>query len=51
VPLLVVMLACLLALFEREWRHGEVFSPADLVFQFYPWAADAPRDAAATTSP
>jgi hypothetical protein len=47
VPLLVVMLACLLALFEREWRHGEVFSPADLVFQFYPWAADAPRDAAA----
>ncbi|WP_239489541.1 YfhO family protein [Luteitalea sp. TBR-22] len=46
-PLLVVMLACLLALFEREWRHGEVFSPADLVFQFYPWAHDAPRTPAA----
>lgn len=46
-PLLVVMLACLLALFEREWRHGEVFSPADLVFQFYPWAHDAPRTTAA----
>ena len=46
-PLLAVMLVALLALFEREWRRGEIFSPADLVFQFYPWAHDAPRDAAA----
>jgi hypothetical protein len=42
-PLLVVMVASLLVLFEREWRHGEIFSPADLVFEFFPWAHDAPR--------
>jgi hypothetical protein len=41
------MLVALLALFEREWRRGEVFSPADLVFQFYPWAYDWPRTTAA----
>ncbi len=41
------MLVALLALFEREWRHDEVFSPADLVFQFYPWAYDASRAPAA----
>ena len=43
VPLLVVMLASLLVLFEREWRHGEVFSPIDLAFDFYPWSHDQPR--------
>lgn len=42
-PLLVVLLASLLVLFEREWRHGEVFSPADLLFEFHPWAHDAPQ--------
>ncbi len=46
-PLVAVMLVALLSLFEREWRHGEVFSPADLVFQFYPWAYDASRTSAA----
>lgn len=46
-PLLAVMLVALLALFEKEWRKGEIFSPADLVFQFYPWAYDAPRTSAA----
>jgi hypothetical protein len=46
-PLLVVMLVAMLALFEREWRHGEIFSPADLVFQFYPWSYDSPRTDAA----
>jgi hypothetical protein len=46
-PLLAVMIVALLALFEREWRHDEVFSPADLVFQFYPWAHDASRAPAA----
>jgi hypothetical protein len=46
-PLLAVMLVALLALFEREWRRGEVFSPADLVFQFYPWARQTSRVAAA----
>ena len=47
VPLLVVMLASLLVLFEREWRHGEVFSPADLALEFFPWAHDLPRTQAA----
>ncbi len=42
---LAVMVVALLALFEREWRHGEVFSPADLVFQFYPWSYREPRTA------
>lgn len=41
-PLLVVLIASLLVLFEREWRHGEIFSPADLLFEFHPWAHDAP---------
>jgi hypothetical protein len=41
-PLLVVLVASLLVLFEREWRHGEIFSPADLLFEFHPWAHDAP---------
>lgn len=39
----VVMVATCAAIFDREWRDGEVFSPADLVFQFQPWAYDAPR--------
>jgi hypothetical protein len=47
VPLLVLMLAALLGLFDREWRQGAIFSPADLVFEFYPWAYDAPRTSAA----
>lgn len=42
-PLLLVLLAAFLVLFEREWRHGEVFSPADLVLEAYPWAHDRPR--------
>lgn len=46
-PLLVLMTAALLVLFEREWRHGEIFSPADLVFEFFPWAHDAPRQPSA----
>lgn len=50
VPLLAVMLVALLALFEKEWRKGEIFSPADLVFQFYPWAYDAPRTTAANAT-
>lgn len=41
-PLLVVLVASLLVLFEREWRHGEIFSPADLLFEFHPWAHDQP---------
>ncbi|HTV03282.1 MAG TPA: hypothetical protein VMF13_22220, partial [Luteitalea sp.] len=45
-PLLVVMVIALLGLFEKEWRRGEVFSPADLVFDFYPWSYDAPRETA-----
>ncbi|MCC6164879.1 MAG: hypothetical protein IT182_16140 [Acidobacteria bacterium] len=45
-PILAVMVAALLVLFEREWRHGEVFSPADLVYQFYPWSYEEPRSAA-----
>lgn len=44
--LLVVMLGALATIFDREWRDGEIFSPADLVFQFYPWAYDAPRQTA-----
>lgn len=32
----------LAVLFHRTWRMGEVFSPADIVFSFYPWAYDAP---------
>ena len=50
-PLLVLMAAALLVLFEREWRHGEIFSPADLVFEFFPWAHDAPRQPAANPTP
>lgn len=46
-PFLAVMLLALLALFEREWRHGEIFSPADLVYQFFPWSYEAPRTTAA----
>lgn len=41
--LLVVLVGALALIFDREWREGEVFSPADLVFDFYPWAYDAPR--------
>nr|MBA2353892.1 hypothetical protein [Acidobacteriota bacterium] len=49
-PLLVVLLASLLVLFEREWRHGEVFSPADLLFEFYPWSHDRPLTRGANPS-
>lgn len=42
-PVLAVMVIALLVLFDREWRKGEVFSPADLVFTLYPWAHDAPK--------
>lgn len=44
-PLALVLLSIVLALavlFHRTWRLGEVFSPADIVFSFYPWAYDAP---------
>lgn len=41
--IVVVMMAACAAIFDREWRDGEVFSPADLVFQFQPWAYYAPR--------
>lgn len=44
-PLACVLLATLLALavlFHRTWRYGEIFSPADIVFSFYPWTYDAP---------
>jgi hypothetical protein len=41
--LIAVMIGALGSIFDREWRDGEVFSPADLVFQFHPWAYDAPR--------
>jgi hypothetical protein len=34
---------CLLVLFDRTWRHGEVFSPADALFTAYPWAYDTTR--------
>lgn len=40
----VVMVTALGAIFDREWRNGDVFSPADLVFQFQPWAYDGPRE-------
>ena len=49
-PLLAVMAVALLALFEREWRRDEVFSPADLVFQYYPWAHETPRRPAANAT-
>lgn len=49
-PLLAVMLMSLLALFDREWRDGEVFSPADLVFQFYPWSYDTARTTGANAT-
>jgi hypothetical protein len=41
--IVAVMVLALAAIFDREWRDGEVFSPADLVFQFQPWASDVPR--------
>ena len=46
-PFVAVMVVALLGLFEREWRHDEIFSPADLVYQFYPWAHDTTRTPAA----
>ena len=39
----IALLACLAALFDRTWRFGEVFSPADAVFTAYPWAYDTAR--------
>lgn len=44
-PLAFALLAILLSLailFHRTWRFDEVFSPADIVFSFYPWTYDAP---------
>lgn len=44
-PLAYTLLATLLSLavlFHRTWRFGEVFTPADIVFSFYPWTYDAP---------
>ena len=41
--LLAVMLTALGVIFDREWLRDEVFSPADLLAQFQPWAADGPR--------
>lgn len=39
----VAVLLTLGVLFERSWRHGEVFSPADAIFAFFPWAYDLER--------
>jgi hypothetical protein len=35
--------AALAGLLDRTWRAGEVFSPADLLEIYYPWAHDRPR--------
>jgi hypothetical protein len=43
-PLFVLVMAlCLGGLFDRTWRHGEIFSPADAIFTAYPWAYDTSR--------
>lgn len=45
-PLLIflfLVIAALAALLDRTWRRGEVFSPADLLEIYYPWAHDRPR--------
>lgn len=47
---LVAMTIGLAALFVRVWAFGEVFSPADLLFDRYPWAHDAPRIAPSNPS-
>jgi hypothetical protein len=39
----VVVVLALATLFDRTWRYGEVFSPADLVLTAYPWAHEVPR--------
>lgn len=44
---LAVLLAALAVLFERTWRLGEVFSPADAIEIFFPWAYDETRPAPA----
>jgi hypothetical protein len=40
---LLAVLVCLAILFDRTWRHGEVFSPADVLFTTFPWAYDTSR--------
>jgi hypothetical protein len=39
----VLALASVAGLLDRTWRAGEVFSPADLLEIYYPWAHDRPR--------
>lgn len=38
-----LVVAALAGLLDRTWRAGEVFSPADLLEIYYPWAHDRPR--------
>jgi hypothetical protein len=40
---LLVLVVALGALFDRTWRFGEVFSPADLLHIYYPWSYDQSR--------
>jgi hypothetical protein len=40
---LAVLVAALAVLFDRTWRPGEVFSPADAIEIFFPWAYDTAR--------
>ena len=35
--------ACLAVLCHRSIWYGEIFSPADLLYSFYPWSYDGPR--------
>ena len=46
----LVMASCLAVLFDRTWRHGEVFSPADAIFTTYPWSYDTSRPLASNLS-
>jgi hypothetical protein len=43
VAALAILLAALAVLFHRELIRGEVFSPADVIYSFYPWAYVGPR--------
>lgn len=36
-------IAAVAGLLDRTWRAGEVFSPADLLDSYFPWAHDRPR--------
>ncbi len=40
---LLVISTSLAWVFQRSLVHGEIFSPADLLFSYYPWAYDGPR--------